>query len=176
MQVISGKYKGRKLEGFTIDGTRPTMNRIKESLFASIQSYIPNSTVLDLFAGSGALGIEALSNAAKECYFVDNNQVVMKILKKNTAKMTGVTIICQDYQKALKNFKGKKFNIIFLDPPYKFQLINHCLELIYEYDLLAPDGIVVCEFEQEEVKSDKYMEIKCKKYADKHIIVYKKVN
>ena len=65
MRVISGKYKGKQLEGFNIDGTRPTMDRIKESLFASIQNYVKDAVVLDLFAGSGSLGIEALSNGSK---------------------------------------------------------------------------------------------------------------
>ena len=71
MRIISGKYKGRKLKGFNIEGTRPTMDRVKESLFGMIQNYIPNSVVLDLFAGSGALGLEAVSNGAKRCFLID---------------------------------------------------------------------------------------------------------
>ena len=74
MKIISGKYKGRVLEGFDIAGTRPTMDRVKESLFAMIQSYLEDATVLDLFAGSGNLGIEALSEGAKEIYLVDKNK------------------------------------------------------------------------------------------------------
>ena len=73
MRIISGKYKGKKLKGFDIDGTRPTMDRVKESLFGIIQNYIYDSMVLDLFAGSGALGLEAISNGAKKVIFVDNN-------------------------------------------------------------------------------------------------------
>ena len=84
MRVISGKYKGRKLKGFDILGTRPTMDRVKESLFGIIQNYITDKTCLDLFAGTGALGIEALSMGAKECYFVDNNSEAIHILKENT--------------------------------------------------------------------------------------------
>ena len=80
MRVISGKYKGRNLEGFNIKGTRPTMDRVKESLFASIQNNIIESKCLDLFAGSGSLGIEALSNGCSFCYFVDNNDEILKIL------------------------------------------------------------------------------------------------
>ena len=72
MRIISGKYKGKKLKGFNIEGTRPTMDRVKESLFGMIQTYIPGSIVLDLFAGSGALGLEAISNGAREAYLVDN--------------------------------------------------------------------------------------------------------
>ena len=74
MRVISGLYKGRNIEGFNIDGTRPTQDRVKESLFGSIQDYIEGSITLDLFSGSGNLGIESLSNGAKECFFVDNNK------------------------------------------------------------------------------------------------------
>ncbi len=81
MRVISGKYKGKKLIGFDIDGTRPTMDRVKESLFGIIQNKIKDSIVLDLFAGSGSLGIEALSNGAKMCYFVDNNIELINIIK-----------------------------------------------------------------------------------------------
>ena len=74
MKVISGKYKGRVLEGFDINGTRPTMDRVKESLFGTIQNYVPNSIVLDLFSGSGNLGIEALSEGASFAYLVDCNK------------------------------------------------------------------------------------------------------
>ena len=82
MKVISGKYKGRKLDGFDIDGTRPTMDRVKESLFAIIQNYISESIVLDLFAGSGNLGIEALSEGAKYAYLVDKNIKCIKTQKR----------------------------------------------------------------------------------------------
>ena len=82
MRVISGKYKGKNLIGFNIDGTRPTMDRVKESLFGIIQNYIKDSIVLDLFAGSGSLGIEALSNGASSCYFFDNNIELVNIIKK----------------------------------------------------------------------------------------------
>lgn len=178
MRVISGKYKGKNLDGFNIDGTRPTMDRVKESLFATIQIYLPKSKVLDLFAGSGALGIEALSNGALECDFVDNNKMIINILKKNTQGIANVNIIGKDYQLALKGFyeDKKKFNIIFLDPPYKLNLINNCLELIYHYDLLCKEGIIVCELETEEVKTEKFVEIKRKKYGNKCIILYKRVN
>ena len=83
MKIISGKYKGRKLDGFDIDGTRPTMDRVKESLFAIIQNYISESIVLDLFAGSGNLGIEALSEGAKYAYLVDKNIKCIKTIENN---------------------------------------------------------------------------------------------
>ena len=95
MKVISGTLKGRKIEGYAIDGTRPTMDRVKESLFATIQNNVKNSVVLDLFAGSGQLGIEAISNGANICYFIDNNKEVIKdnkdtVQTKEETKIIGI--------------------------------------------------------------------------------------
>ncbi|MDO4963645.1 MAG: 16S rRNA (guanine(966)-N(2))-methyltransferase RsmD [bacterium] len=175
MRVISGKYKGKKLIGFDINGTRPTMDRVKESLFSSIQSYIKDSIILDLFAGSGSLGIEAISNGANCAYFVDNNIKLTNIIKENTKDMSDkITIIKDDYINALNNFKNKdiKFDIIFLDPPYKLNLINDCLNKIFKYELLNNNGIVVCEYEKEEVFTDKFRLMKQKKYGTKFISIY----
>lgn len=171
MRIISGKYKGKKLIGYDITGTRPTMNRVKESLFGIIQNYVKDSICLDLFAGSGSLGLEALSNGAKKCYFVDNNINIIKVLKQNS--VDGSIIIKDDYLNALSNFKGKKFDIIFLDPPYKLNLINICLNKINEYDLLNKNGLVVCEYENEEINSNLEI-IKEKRYGNKNITIYKK--
>ena len=87
MHIISGKYKGKKLKGFDIDGTRPTMDRVKESVFAMIQGVLPGSKVLDLFSGSGALGIEAISNGASKGVLVDNNSISVKTIKENIKNM-----------------------------------------------------------------------------------------
>jgi len=175
MRVISGKYKGKKIDGFDIEGTRPTMDRVKESLFGSIQNYIKNSTCLDLFAGSGSLGIEALSNGAKCCHFVDNGLVAYKVLEKNLSSIEEEKYLYKmDYEKALEMFKEKniKFDIIFLDPPYALNLINKSLEKIKEYNLLQEDGIIVCEYEQEKINTD-YTCIKDKKYGSTYISIYK---
>lgn len=174
MRIISGKYKGKKLLGDNIDGTRPTMDRVKESLFGIIQNDIKNSICLDLFAGSGSLGIEALSNGASTCYFVDKNKIVIDVLNKNTSNIEGSIIIKDDYLNALTNFKNKniKFDIIFLDPPYKLNLIELSLNKIKEYDLLNKEGIIICEYENEVFDID-YNLIKEKKYGSKKIKIYK---
>ena len=174
MRVISGKYKGKNIDGFNIDGTRPTMDRVKESLFAMIQDYLKNSVVLDLFAGSGSLGIEALSNGSKCAYFIDNNIKLIEIIKNNTKGMDDeIHILKSNYNDALRMFKNIKFDIIFLDPPYKFNLINDCLNKIYEYNLLNTSGIIVCEYETEDISTNYYELIKEKKYGDKYIRIYK---
>lgn len=177
MRIISGKYKGKKLDGFNIDGTRPTMDRVKESLFGIIQNKIKNSTCLDLFAGSGSLGFEAISNGAKACYFVDNNSIVIKTLKKNLGELKSSEgiIIFNDYNKALEDLskENKKFDIIFLDPPYKLNLINNCLNIIKKLDLLNNEGIIICEYESEQINFNDYELIKEKKYGSKNIKIYK---
>ncbi len=172
MRVISGKYKGKVLEGFDIKGTRPTMDRIKESMFAIIQSYLKDAVCLDLFAGSGSLGIEALSNGAKKCYFVDNNQIAIDKINKNTSGIENKEIIKVDCFKALSNFKNKiKFDIILLDPPYHDNLLNKVLAKIVEYDLLKENGIIVCELEDENILTSLKM-IKEKKYGNKYVKVF----
>ena len=175
MRVISGKYRGKYLDGFDIDGTRPTMDRVKESMFASIQNYIKDSTVLDLFAGSGSLGIEALSMGAKECTFVDHNKIIYDILSKNTKGVENCKLLKDDYSNALLKFRNnKKFDIIILDPPYALNLINDCINKIYEYDLLNDGGIIVCEYETENVNTDLFELIKEKKYSSKYVRIYRK--
>ncbi len=175
MRVISGKYKGRKLDGFNENGTRPTMDRVKESIFGSIQNYIDDSIVLDLFAGSGSLGIEALSNGSKSVYFVDNNSALIDIIKKNTNNMAeDIHIIKSDFLSALNNFNNIKFDIIFLDPPYKMNLINKCINIIHEKDLLKEGGIIVCEYENEFVDTNLYRIIKEKRYGSKNVKIYTK--
>ena len=173
MRVISGKYKGKKLNGFDIEGTRPTMDRVKESLFSMIQNYIKGSTVLDLFAGSGSLGIEALSNGAKSVYLIDNNIKLINIIKENTKDMNEeIHILKGDYKDILKLIKEIKFDIIFLDPPYKLNLVNDCINKIHEYDLLNKNGIIVCEYEDEKIYTEYYKLIKEKKYGSKNIKIF----
>ena len=178
MKVISGKYKGRKIEGFDIEGTRPTMDRVKESLFGTIQNYVRESVVLDLFSGSGNLGIEALSEGASFAYLVDKNIKCIKTINKNIKNIgiENVKVLNMDYKLALKQI-DKKLDLIFLDPPYKTSLIEDSLKLIDEYDLLSDDGLIVCESDSLDkiIYSSKYASIKEKRYGDKYIVLLKKV-
>ena len=171
MRIISGKYKGKKLRGFNIEGTRPTMDRIKESLFGMIQTHIPNSIVLDLFAGSGSLGLEAISNGAKKCYLIDKNIEAIKIIKENSQNIDeDLKIMNIDYKKFLKNTE-EKFDIIFLDPPYKENQMDKSLRIIEERDLLNEKGIVICEYEIGNPKTNLKL-IKEKSYGPKKIKIF----
>ncbi len=179
MKIISGIYKGRNLIGYDINGTRPTMERVKESLFATIQDYINESIVLDLFSGSGNLGIEALSQGAKEAYVVDNNRIACETIKKNI-KEIGVKdcqVIKADYKEALTIFKNEKtkFDLIFLDPPYNTDYIEKSIELITKYNLLKENGLIICESNNIDkiIYPNNYTELKNKKYGDKWIVILK---
>lgn len=178
MKIISGKYKGRNIEGFTIDGTRPTMDRVKESLFAMIQNYIDDSNVLDLFSGSGNLGIEALSEGAKHAVLVDYNFKAIKVINSNlkTIGIDNVNVLNMDYKKAIESI-DEKFDIIFLDPPYKTNYIEESIKLIAKYNILSNEGIIICESDSLDkiIYNDNYKCIKDKKYGDKYIVILKKI-
>lgn len=181
MKIISGIYKGRNLEGFTINGTRPTMDRVKESLFSIIQNNIKDSIVLDLFSGSGNLGIEALSEGAKHAYLIDNNKKAISIIKKNidTIKVENCDVLMMDYKKAIEYFYNENlfFDVIFLDPPYKTDYVEKSIDLITKYNILKDDGIIVCESDNlnKIVYNGEYKSIKEKKYGDKYIVLLKKI-
>ena len=178
MKIISGEFKGRTIKGYDIDGTRPTMDRVKESLFGSIQNYISDSIVLDLFAGTGNLGLEALSNRAKYCYFNDINIKCTKFIQ-NIVKELNISDRCKilnmNYKNALKYFVNNniKFDIIFLDPPYKMEILNEIINYIKENDLIKPNGLIVCEIDNLYLDIDYYEKIKEKKYGSKYIVIYK---
>lgn len=178
MRIISGKYKGRKIKGFDIEGTRPTMDRIKESMIAMIQNKIKDSICLDLFSGSGSIGLEFLSNGAKSCYFVDSNIKAIDVLDDNIKALNvddEFYMLQKDYHDALKHFKDNNitFDIIFLDPPYKDNFINDSLDKIVEYKLLNMGGVVMCEYETEAVNNKDLTLMKERKYGSKYIKIYK---
>ncbi len=174
LKIISGKYKGRIIKGFNIEGTRPTMDRVRESLFATINPYLKDSIVLDLFAGTGSLGLEALSNGAKKAIFVDKNKKCIDEIKKacNEIKVEEESLfINSDYLNALKTFKN--VDIIFLDPPYHEKILNKAIKEIENLDILNKNGLLIAEYE-EEIPLCNYELIKEKKYGDKYIKIFRK--
>ena len=174
MKLISGKYKGRNIVGYDINGTRPTMDRVKESLFAMIQNYIDNSNCLDLFAGSGNLGLEALSNGASSCTFIDNNKIANKTIKDNLTRLDikEYNLYLTDFKLFLKETKDK-YDLIFVDPPYKTNYIIDAVTLIEKYDLLKDNGLVILESDSKDklIYSDYYSVLKERKFGDKFILI-----
>lgn len=154
MRVISGIARGTKIESIESISTRPTLDRVKESLFNILQNNLKDKIILDLFAGSGALGIEALSRGAKKAYFNDNNSEAIKILKKNLEKtrlIQKAVVINKDYKMALKEIE-EKLDIIFLDPPYKLDLASKAIEEMIKFNLLKTESLIIIE--TDEVKRD----------------------
>lgn len=145
MRVITGKARGVQLK--TPDGmqTRPTSDRVKEALFSIIQFDIPGAQVLDLFGGTGQLGIEALSRGAKSAVFVDAGDKACALIRENLkrTKLDG-TVVRSDYLEYLKRTK-EKFDIIFLDPPYAEVFLENALNTITEIDILQSNGIIIAE-------------------------------
>ena len=150
MRIISGKNRGTKLYTLEGENTRPTLDRVKEPLFSILNFYIEESVVLDLFAGSGALGLEAISRGASEAVLCDNARNAIHIIEKNVEKMSvnsKVKILNLDYLKALEKLKSQKykFDIVFLDPPYQTDFSEKASQKIVEYSLLNENGIIVIE-------------------------------
>ncbi len=147
MRVISGTARGTVLKAPDGMLTRPTSDRVKEALFSILQFELPGATVLDLFGGTGQLGIEALSRGARQAVFVDARKDACRIIQENLRR-TGLseqgTVICCDYAAFLKNCK-EKFHIILLDPPYAEIFLENSINLITEIDILQSGGIIATE-------------------------------
>ena len=146
MRVISGIARGRKLNQPKTDLIRPSKDMVKESMFNIIQFDIPGARVLDLFAGTGQLGIEALSRGAKSAVFVDKNSESIKLIKENL-KICDFSDISMVYNSdAVKYLEYEEnFDIIFLDPPYDSTLASEAVLKVSEFDKLTKNGIMMCE-------------------------------
>ena len=147
MRVITGKARGVVLGAPKGTHTRPTADRVKEALFSIIQFDVPAATVLDLFGGTGQLGIEALSRDAKRAVFVDAREDACRLIKENlkrTKLEENARVVRSDYMAYLKSCK-EKFDIIFLDPPYAEVFLENSLKTITEIDILETSGIIVAE-------------------------------
>lgn len=150
MQVITGSAKGRRL--ITVEGTelvRPTTQKVKEAIFSAIQFEIEGAVVLDLFAGSGQLGIEALSRGADFCTFADNSAVSLKVVRENL-RTTGFEDCSEVVNKpfgAFLKLTGRTFDLAFLDPPYNKKLLQKALPDLAEK--MSDRGVIVCEHEKD---------------------------
>ncbi len=178
MRVISGSAKGRKLIAPPGFDTRPTTDRVKESIFNIISPYLPAKSVLDLFSGSGALGIEALSRGSERAVFVENDKAAIGITRHNLelARVSDrADVVFGDFCEYLGRAIGQ-FDIIFLDPPYNTGLLTSAIEKIAENNLLSDNGIIVAESEYmgEEPDNGHYDIIKYAKYGKTTVFVLRK--
>ena len=152
VRIISGKYKSRKITFPSQSEVRPTGNRIRESLFNWIQLEITNSRCLDLFAGSGALGIEALSRGAAIATFIESNREAAFYIKKNLKNLGAINgdLIIAEATSWLKCSKDiDPFDIVFLDPPFKANLMFDCFQLLESNNMIADNGSIYIETETE---------------------------
>lgn len=150
MRVITGTARGRKLQEPTGAAIRPTSDMVKESLFSIIQFDIEGRRVLDLFAGTGQLGIEALSRGAASAVFVDDSPEAVKLIRANLKRCDFVgEVVLGDALRYLE--RCNPFDLIFIDPPYDTKLGDRALQKIYEFDILSNGGIIVCESTSEKV-------------------------
>lgn len=145
MRVISGEYRGRRLACPKSDAVRPTTDKVKEAMFGAIQFEIPNAIVLDAFAGSGSLGIEALSRGAAHVDFVEKNSGCLRTLSSNLKQLnaSNCDIFKGDILKVMPSLK--KYDIVFLDPPYDAELYLPMLSKAHEYEILKKDCTIVME-------------------------------
>lgn len=149
MRVITGSAKGRRLKTLPGLEVRPTIEGVKEAIFSIVQFDVEGAVVLDMFAGSGQLGIEALSRGAKKVYFVDNSAESVKVIRDNL-KHTGLeenAVVCNMANNAFLRGAKEKFDIAILDPPYNHKLLHKTLPQLVEK--MAEDGIIICEHERE---------------------------
>lgn len=176
MQIITGKYRARKLVAPEGMETRPTLARVKESVFSILPLSHDGFVTLDLFAGSGAYGLESLSRGAKMTYFVDESKSAVRAININTKNVKeSFEVLNKDCFSALKELNDKKikFNLVFLDPPYKSELGEKTIAFIESHDMLAENGIIVYEHLNDKKLLPKllkrYIIVKSKEYSDKTV-------
>jgi len=150
VRIIAGTARGRQFDAPTGKDTRPTLDRVKESIFGSIQFDIPDSCVLDLFSGSGNLGLEAASRGAKKVICNDYDRACAELITKNAKKLnldSIVRVVCRDYVSCLHELQlaGEQFDFIFLDPPYLEGAAQVAIDAIFTLGLLTEQGRVILE-------------------------------
>ena len=178
MKIISGTLKGRKIDGYEVEGTRPTMDRVRESLFAMLQDKIKGSICLDLFSGTGSLGFESISNGASFCYFNDINNICIKNIKRlvNEFNISDKCYVFNERYDIVLDKIDKKLDIVFLDPPYKMEVNNEIIDLLEEKSLLKTGSLIVCEMDHNYlIDHNNYKIVKERKYGNKIIVIIEKL-
>ena len=179
MRIIAGELKGRKLVTPKDDSVRPTTDKVKEAVFSMLMPWLPDSVVLDLFAGTGSLGLEALSRGAKRAYFVDRDRRSIAMVRENVAHCRvedRSVILCSDHASAMNRIHDT-VDIVFLDPPYKAGLMTDCLQRLDSSGLVPEGGLVVAEHGAQETLPEEcagFNRIKERRYGKICISVYER--
>lgn len=148
MRIITGKAKGIKLKTLEGEATRPTAERVKEAIFSMIQMDIENREVLDLFSGSGQMALEAISRGALHAVMLDNSPLAIKVITENAEKtklISQCSIKKEDFLDYIRRNRGKKFDIVFLDPPYTSGYYGIALRALIDNEMLKPTTLIICE-------------------------------
>lgn len=180
MRVIAGEAKGRTLKAVPGMNTRPTTDKVKEAIFSMIGPYFDGGMALDLFAGTGGLGIEAWSRGIERTVFIDREKISIDIIRHNvqTANMgSAAEIYRNDAERALKALarRGQRFRLVFLDPPYKMITMDSLMAQLMENELLEPDAIIVVEHDASHrypEQMEHFDQLKYAKYGDTAVTIY----
>lgn len=175
MIISSGKFRGRKLVDNHFDHIRPTADIVKQAMFNKLSFEVQDAKVLDLFCGTGALGIEAISRGAKEVVFADKDTRSLSQTKLNlkNLEVNDARVLKGDFKDVLKKLRGEKFDIVLLDPPYMSGAYEDALALIKENELLSLNGIIVCEHDKGvEIDSQGFNQIDQKRYGTKMVTYF----
>lgn len=171
MRVIAGKYRGRRLKGPKHKGVRPTADRVKEALFNILGARIQGAAFLDLFAGTGGVGIEAVSRGAARVVFADQSLLSVKLINENVsiiAPEEQVRVIHLSFERAIDLLAKENFvfDIIFLDPPFEGDILTHAIREILNQNLLKPEGIIIAEHPRKYMVNLPELEGKTRNYGD----------
>jgi len=176
MRIIAGIYRHRQIRQPTVLTTRPTKDAVREAIFSALGQSVSGKIILDLFAGSGALGIEALSRGARHAILVDHDDACIKTINQNINDIgvSDAEVWNSDYRVALKRLlaASMKIDIVFLDPPYSNRLCELALAIIMETDILAPSAIIVAETDHQLVLDEaKFSKVRYYKYGKTHVAI-----
>ncbi len=154
MRIITGSAKGTRLRTLDGEATRPTAERVKEAVFSMLTGDIEDRDVLDLFSGSGQMALEALSRGARHAFLVDKSADAVRVIEENAKKTKLIdkcTVVKDEYLSFIRRNRGRKFDIVFLDPPYASNYYVSALSSMLENDLLKNSTLIICESEREDI-------------------------
>lgn len=177
IRIIAGLYKGRFLKVPDSKVTRPTMDKVRQAIFSAIKDKPRNATVIDLFAGSGAMGLEALSRGARKLYLNDKNRGTYVCMRENALSLGAdkdqIVLTCMDYRLFLKRNTDLKFDLVILDPPYRFEINRDITEYLSRMAMLNPHAVIISEQDYPNKPIDGF-DMKEYRYGEKHVAIYEK--